>query len=69
MHRGGMRDEGWRGGMRDVTSAIISHELTQSNQVCCFQTLDAILQRISFQIIFLNAITAGLPVVCLDFCN
>ena len=25
--------------MRDVESAIISHEQTQSNRVCCFQTL------------------------------
>ena len=28
--------------MRDVASAIISHEQTQSNRVCCFQTLDAV---------------------------
>ena len=29
------------GGVRDVASAIISHEQTQSNRVCCFQILDA----------------------------
>ena len=29
------------GGVRNVASAIISHEQTQSNRVCCFQTLDA----------------------------
>ena len=33
------------GGMRDVVSAIISHEQTQSNRVCCFQTLDAVLPK------------------------
>ena len=26
----------------DVASAMISHEQTQSNRVCCFQTLDAV---------------------------
>ena len=32
------------GGVRDFTSAIISHEKTQSNPVCCFQlqTLDVV---------------------------
>ena len=30
------------GGMRDVATAIISHEQTQSNCDCCFQTLDAV---------------------------
>ena len=30
------------GGVRDVTSAIISHEQSQSNRVCYFQTLDAV---------------------------
>ena len=29
--------------MRDVTSSSIVHEHTQSNRVCCFQTLDALL--------------------------
>ena len=28
--------------MGDVASANISHEQTQSNQVCCFQTLNAV---------------------------
>ena len=30
------------GGVRDVASAIISHEKTQSNRVCCFQTLNTV---------------------------
>ena len=33
------------GGVRDVASAIISHEQTQSNRVCCFQTLDAVFPK------------------------
>ena len=33
------------GGMRDITSAIISHEQTQSNRVCSFQTLDAVFPK------------------------
>ena len=33
------------GGVRDAASAIISHEQTQSNRVCCFQTLDAIFAK------------------------
>ena len=33
------------GGVRDVTSAIISHEQTQSNRVCYFQTLDAVFPK------------------------
>ena len=33
------------GGVRDVASAIISHEQTQSNRVCCFQTLDAVIPK------------------------
>ena len=33
------------GGVRDVASAIISYEQTQSNRVCCFQTLDAIFPK------------------------
>ena len=35
--------------MRDVASVIISHEQTQSNRLCCFQNLDNVFQRISFQ--------------------
>ena len=35
----------WLGGVRDVTSAIISHEQTQSNRVCYFQTLDAVFPK------------------------
>ena len=31
--------------MRDVKSAIISHEQTQSNRACCFQTLDAVFSK------------------------
>ena len=27
--------------VRDVVYAIISHDQTQTNRVCCFQTLDA----------------------------
>ena len=30
---------------RDVASAIISHEQTQSNRVCCFQILDAVFPK------------------------
>ena len=30
---------------RDVASTIISHEQTQSNRVCCFQTLDAVFPK------------------------
>ena len=26
----------------DVASAIVPHEQTQSNRVCCFQTLDVV---------------------------
>ena len=33
------------GGVRDVTSAIISHEQTQSNRVCYFQTFDAVFPK------------------------
>ena len=33
------------GGVRDVASAITSHEQTQSNRVCCFQTLDAVFPK------------------------
>ena len=32
-------------GVRDVASAIVSHEQTQSNRVCCFQTLDAVFPK------------------------
>ena len=32
-------------GGRDVASTIISHEQTQSNRVCCFQTLDAVFPK------------------------
>ena len=28
-----------------VTSAIISHDRTQSNRVCCFQALDSVFPR------------------------
>ena len=35
----------------DVAFAIISHEQTQSNRVCCFQTLDAVFPNVPFQII------------------
>ena len=38
-----------KGGMRDVASANISHEQTQSTRVCCFQTL--YFQRCSFHVI------------------
>ena len=33
------------GGVYDVASAIISHEQTQLNRVCCFQTLDAVFPK------------------------
>ena len=33
------------GGVGDVASAIISHEKTQSNGVCCFQTLDTVFPK------------------------
>ena len=33
------------GGVRDVAFAIISHEQTQSNRVCCFQTLDEVFPK------------------------
>ena len=33
------------GGVRDVTSAIISHEQTQSNRVCYFQNSDAVFPK------------------------
>ena len=33
------------GGLKDVASAIISHERTLSNRVCCFQTLDAVFPK------------------------
>ena len=33
------------GGIRDVTSAIISHKQTRSNRACCFQTLDAVFPK------------------------
>ena len=35
----------WLGGVRDVASAVISHQLTQSNGFCCFQTLDAVFPK------------------------
>ena len=33
------------GGMRCVASAIIAHEQTRSNRVCCFQTLDLVFPK------------------------
>ena len=33
------------GGVRDVASATISHEQTQLNRDCCFQTLDAVFPK------------------------
>ena len=36
------------GGVRDVAPAIISHEQTQYNRVCCFQTLDAVFPKDPF---------------------
>ena len=33
------------GGMRDVAPAIISHEQTELNRVCCFQTLDVVFPK------------------------
>ena len=33
------------GGVRDLASAIITHEQTQQNRVCCFQTLDAVIPK------------------------
>ena len=39
-----------QGGVRDVSSVIISHEQTQSNRVCCFQTLDFAFQRSLFRL-------------------
>ena len=33
------------GGVRDVVSVIISHEQTQSNRVCFFQSLDVVLPK------------------------
>ena len=35
----------WLGGVRDVAPAIISHEQTQLNRVCCFQTLNAVFPK------------------------
>ena len=44
-----------QGGVRDVASVIISHEQTQSNRVCCFQSLDARIAKGSpFQISFMS---------------
>ena len=40
------------GGVRDVGSAIISHEQTQLNRVCCFQTLDAVFPKDLFYRLF-----------------
>ena len=36
------------GGVRDVAYAIISHEQTQLNLVCCFQALDAVFPKDPF---------------------
>ena len=33
------------GGVRDVASVIISHEQSQSNRVCRFQTLDSVFPK------------------------
>ena len=33
------------GGVRDVASALTSHKQTQSNRLCCFQTLDAVFPK------------------------
>ena len=33
------------GGVRDVTSVVISHEQIQSNRVCYFQTVDAVFPK------------------------
>ena len=32
-------------GVRDVASAIISHEQSQLNRVCCFNRLDAVFSK------------------------
>ena len=33
------------GGIMDVASAIISHEQTQQNRVCCFHPFDAVFTK------------------------
>ena len=33
------------GGVRDIASAITPYEQTQSNRVCCSQTLDAVFPK------------------------
>ena len=46
------------GGVRDFASAIISHEQTQSNRVCCFQSLDAVFPKDLFQIICIGNVNS-----------
>ena len=42
------------GGVSDVTSAIISHEQTQSNRCCCFQ-LDCCISKLSrFRLLYIS---------------
>ena len=53
------------GGVRDVTSVIISHEQTQSNHVCCFQTLDAVFPKD----LFVRFVTFAFKDITLSFLN
>ena len=59
------------GGVRDVTSAIISHEQTQSNRVCYFQTSDSCISKGSPFRLFDSEvlITTGKALItfCVDF--
>ena len=35
-------------GVKDVAAAILSNKQTQSNRVCCFQTMDAVFPKVPF---------------------
>ena len=52
-------------GMRDVTSAIISHEQTQQKPVCCFQFMASVFLKDPFIRLFHIIAIAIIDVYCL----
>ena len=49
-----------QGDVRDVASAATSHEQTQSNRICCFQTLDAVFPKDLFSDYLINSLSLGI---------
>ena len=54
------------GGVRDVAAAIISHEQTQSNRVCYFQTLDAVFPKDLFRLLRYQLPISSMSYLCAD---